>query len=517
MSTKRGLFARCFVLLVWCFFLLWFIRFEACPELFLKTLPGYKYILKKNPIILDNWMLIEFKSNIIGYTHTWLDSELKNPDETYTLYNQTFLNINMLGEKQAINAHLTITLDEKCVMQNFKANMFSKNYSTQITAKRLKANTYSIIIKGMQTESKFITELPEDAIFYSPSIQLAISELKPADKIYFKTIDPFTFNVANLTVEALNYEEIHTKEKQSPIKSLKLKISYMNTISYAWINEEGKLIKEETPFGWNLISCSAEQAMKIKTDKAIDVIGLTGILVKNHIQSPRSAKKMKVLIEGDIDFQKIPQTARQKILSATKTSCSLFTTMQEAKDFIPISLAEAKNLLLKNTEQTNSPFYDEITKTMFLSEQHPEIINVAQSIIAEETNSLNAAFKLADWVYANLEKEPSPNIPIAADILKIRKGDCNEHATLLTAFANAVGIPAKIITGLVYTTSYGSPAFYYHAWVSVYVGEWLEIDPTFGQRFVDATHISLIEGDLPQQIKLLDFLGKMKIDVLEVE
>jgi hypothetical protein len=521
MLISKGLLTRLSLLIIWIFFFAWFLIFEAYPELFLSAVPGYKYLLKRGPAILDNWMLIEFKSNTIGYTHTWLDSELTNPDETYILYNQTALNIKMLGENQSINANLTIVLDQKCIMRNFKANMFSHNYSTHITATRLKANTYSVTLKGAQTESSFVAELPDDAVFYSPAMQPAVSELKPSSKIYFKAIDPFSFKIAPLTVEAITYEKIALLDSgQQQTNALKLKISYMDTTSYAWIDEEGKILKEETPLGWTLLACSPNQAMKLKIDKTIDIVGFTAVPVDKIIPSPRVTQRLKVLVSCERVPPDILQTSRQTVLEKKGNSCIIETKMQKAADIHSLSLVETADLFAKYKASTNSPFYAAIVPSLFLSEGHPEIKRVADEIINGETNSLNVALKIAEWVHKNLDKEPSPNIPIAADILKIKKGDCNEHATLMAALARAAGIPAKVITGIVYSDAYASmrmSAFYYHAWVSLYVGEWLEIDPTFGQNFVDATHIALIEGELPQQMRLLNFVGQTQISVLEVE
>ena len=51
--------------------------------------------------------------------------------------------------------------------------------------------------------------------------------------------------------------------------------------------------------------------------------------------------------------------------------------------------------------------------------------------------------------------------------------------------ARSLGLPARLVSGLAYSgASFGG-----HAWVEVYVGEWIELDPTWGTNFVDATHI----------------------------
>ena len=84
--------------------------------------------------------------------------------------------------------------------------------------------------------------------------------------------------------------------------------------------------------------------------------------------------------------------------------------------------------------------------------------------------------------------------------------------------ARAVGLPARIAAGIVYSDqSYGGDGFFYHAWPEVWLGRWIAIDPTFGQFPADATHIKLVEGDLDQQIALIRVVGKLDIEIQEIQ
>ena len=72
-------------------------------------------------------------------------------------------------------------------------------------------------------------------------------------------------------------------------------------------------------------------------------------------------------------------------------------------------------------------------------------------------------------------------------------------------------------------------AFYYHAWPEVYLrdqglgirdqdkGMWLPVDPTLNQFPADATHLRLARGGLDKQTVILPLMGKLTMDVLDVE
>ncbi|MGD9518172.1 MAG: transglutaminase domain-containing protein, partial [Armatimonadota bacterium] len=85
--------------------------------------------------------------------------------------------------------------------------------------------------------------------------------------------------------------------------------------------------------------------------------------------------------------------------------------------------------------------------------------------------------------------------------------------------ARAVGLPSKMCVGLGYT----GDAFYYHAWVRIWVGEWVEMDPTWGEDTVDASHIEIAEGSLDEmslaQMSLATarVIGQVEFKVLKME
>ena len=151
-----------------------------------------------------------------------------------------------------------------------------------------------------------------------------------------------------------------------------------------------------------------------------------------------------------------------------------------------------------------------LAPTPFIQSDAPVMIDAARKIAGSQTNAWTAACALHDWVFKKIVKTPAVSLPSALDVLKVRQGDCNEHTYLFVALARALGIPARIHAGLVFQQG----AFYFHAWPAVYVGEWVEMDPTLNQRLVDATHLTLVTGELQSQLRLGALFGRLSIEVL---
>jgi hypothetical protein len=119
---------------------------------------------------------------------------------------------------------------------------------------------------------------------------------------------------------------------------------------------------------------------------------------------------------------------------------------------------------------------------------------------------------LNTWVHDSIAGRVTFGIPSALEVMRSRVGDCNEHTQLYVAMARALGLPARVAAGLAYVDG----KFYYHAWPEVFLGDWVGVDPTFGQFPADAAHIRFTIGGLERQTSLLRLMGNLKIDVLEV-
>ncbi|HSE17343.1 MAG TPA: transglutaminase domain-containing protein [Pyrinomonadaceae bacterium] len=113
-----------------------------------------------------------------------------------------------------------------------------------------------------------------------------------------------------------------------------------------------------------------------------------------------------------------------------------------------------------------------------------QVKNQAKQIAGKDRDAWTVARKLAEWTFKNLEWKHVASAD-AAQTLATREADCSEFSTLFVAMARSLGLPARMVTGLAYSgNSFGG-----HAWVEVWVGKWIELDPTWGTDFVDATHI----------------------------
>jgi hypothetical protein len=147
-----------------------------------------------------------------------------------------------------------------------------------------------------------------------------------------------------------------------------------------------------------------------------------------------------------------------------------------------------------------------------LQSKDARILKVALRIRGSDRDPRIVAQKINTWVHDSIANRVTFGVPNAIEVLRTRTGDCNEHTQIFVALARAIGLPARIAAGLAYVDG----KFYYHAWPEVLLGDWVAVDPTFGQFPADAAHIRFVIGGLPRQTELLRLMGNLRIDVLSV-
>ncbi len=131
-----------------------------------------------------------------------------------------------------------------------------------------------------------------------------------------------------------------------------------------------------------------------------------------------------------------------------------------------------------------------------------EIIKLASELAEGEDDLFVVAYKLANWVNTNIDYDLSTLTVSASQkaswVLNNKEGVCDEITNLFIALNRALGIPAKFVSGVVYSNSPGlEEEWGPHGWAEIYFPGygWISFDVTFGEfGFINPTHIKLKEG-----------------------
>jgi transglutaminase-like putative cysteine protease len=127
-----------------------------------------------------------------------------------------------------------------------------------------------------------------------------------------------------------------------------------------------------------------------------------------------------------------------------------------------------------------------------IESEDPVLVKKAKEITEGSKDSWEAASRLSKWVADNISYA-IPGGATARKTYDIKAGECGAHSLLLAAFCRAVGIPARVVWGCMYTPNYGG-SFGQHGWSEIYMGKagWIPVDSTaFETDYVDSGHIRL--------------------------
>ncbi len=257
------------------------------------------------------------------------------------------------------------------------------------------------------------------------------------------------------------------------------------------ILESGDIFKEESIQGFTLKKLSKEEALKF--DGSLSFYELFSYsLIPVDKAPPKSAVKLKVELKG-IENVNIPDGNFQVV---EKKGKSLIVTVSSEK---PLK------------EKIDHNFEKYIKATPKIQKDAKEIKNLALEITKDLATVKDKTKATVIWVNKNIKKRLRDKFS-ALEVLKDREGECEAHSMLTAALLRSIGIPSRVVGGIVY--SYENGGFIYHAWNEVYIdGYFVPIDATFGQFPADATHIKLTSEENMEDVAL--YIGKLKVDILE--
>ena len=128
-----------------------------------------------------------------------------------------------------------------------------------------------------------------------------------------------------------------------------------------------------------------------------------------------------------------------------------------------------------------------------------DILTKASSLAQGKDNLFEVTFVIADWVNTNIKYDLNTLTATAVQksswVLENREGVCDEITSLFISMLRSIGIPARFVSGMVYTNL--NYDFGNHGWAEVYFDEygWVPFDVTFGQYgWIDPSHVKLSDS-----------------------
>jgi hypothetical protein len=367
--------------------------------------------------------------------------------------------------------------------------------------------------------------LPEAPLFAAAlPIRIAKGGLLQVGRTHrFSVFDPSSVSTRTVEVEVLEEDSLLLPDSAvvdaatgrwvaadySQVPAWRMRESYGGITVESWVDQDGRVIRSSSPMGFSMEKTAfelADQAQRdgrelvARGDLSGDLILSTAIASNIRLDDLEATDELRFVLSGvelegfDLDggrqeLRGDTLIVRREDWNALNPGYSLPYPRMDLR-----SALEPEPLIQSGDERIQS---------------HAR--RVAGWSIRGRNDPVRAAQRLNSWVHGNLRKEISFSIPSATQILETRQGDCNEHTVLYVALARALGLPSRVAVGLVYLDG----SFFYHAWPEVWLGEWVAVDPTFGQTPAGAAHLRFVTGGLAQQVEVARLIGNLRIEVVQ--
>jgi hypothetical protein len=285
----------------------------------------------------------------------------------------------------------------------------------------------------------------------------------------------------------------------------------------SWIDGQGSIVQTASPVGFTMQRTAFEIAVQnwridrgrgatLAAGANSDVISTTAIAANVELR-PEALPVLRVRL-GNVDLAGFDLAGgRQQLLGDT-----LIVTREAG---VGAGATGPRPALWDRRVPLTSGGDTAVARALqsepLVQSDDPRLAAMARQIAGNERRAGAVAERLNRWVYDNVEKEITISVPSALQVLEARAGDCNEHTVLYVALARSLGLPARTAAGVVYLRG----RFYYHAWPEVWLGEWVAVDPTFGQFPADAAHLRFVIGGLARQVELVRLIGRLQLTVIE--
>ncbi len=462
--------------------------------------PGERIAAAQSTGVIDStereWKEIYLNETKVGYSVNMITPF----EDGYFLQEEIFLRLSLMGLASSVFTVTQCRVNDQFLLESFDYSMKSGVVAFHLSGE-VKGNELTIKAgRGKKRRTQIIPLSKPPMIGAGVDQFLKTKKIEVGDVFKVPLFDPSTMGQEEAILKVMEKASIEIDKIY--YNAFRLEAEMWGQRLTFWLDENGTTLKEEGFMGLTIVKSSPARAPRdleyIGED--VDLYESASITIDERLPDSRRLNYLKLQVDGmdhaDLD-PKVLNGGRQRFHEGV---------MEISKETLP-----SRSAYVLPYDDSDEDMKAYLKPELNIESDDAAIIEMAQKIVGEEGDPKIVAGRLSTWVYQNLDKRPVLTIPSAVEVLRTRVGDCNEHATLLTALLRASGIPAKLSIGL----SYSQGQFFYHAWTEAFIGEWISLDATLNQMPVDATHIKLVEGNLDKQVAIAGLIGRLELKVLD--
>ncbi len=406
-------------------------------------------------------------------------------DMTITLARgDTAITVTMLEKSIETNKGKPIAIE---VVQNISG------MSQKTTGKIISGGQAKIVTEAMGTKQERSVPFPDGALL-SEGIRLLERQkgLKEGTSYEATVFSPALSMAVKVAVSVGPPKEMDLFGRIARLTEVTttMKMPTGSTTSISYVDDNHRALMTLVPtMGMNLEIIACDKQFALSSDDVVD------FLDKMLLASPVPLKDVKSLTSAT--YVLVPaKDAKPKIPSGNNQTAKTLANGRITLEVKPAKAAPKVKFPYKGNKQE---LLEALESTQYLQSDNEQVVKLARDAVGDSTDAAEAARKIESFVSGYINKKNlSVGYATAAEIALSRQGDCTEHAVLTAAMCRAVGIPARVVFGLVYVDEFldRKHVFGGHAWTEARIGdEWIGLDATRAPNGYGAGHIILATGN----------------------
>ncbi|MEE2906258.1 MAG: transglutaminase-like domain-containing protein [Planctomycetota bacterium] len=486
-----------------------------CLAVLLLLLPGS--LVQAGEVLEDLWYGIELGGGRIGWQHNVV--EVDGDRRTSTTDMEMTFKRGQMEIKVAIKSTWKATTSGKPVSVKMIQDM---SVSKTIVKWTFEPDGIHIMETSGGPPVTRNVPLPKERWLLPYDVQQYFLERARAgdEEILVKMMSPEVGpEVITVTYTKIGKEKLTIEGREHDTTIWNMVNSAMPEVaSKLWYSTDGVMLANETDIGFGVLRMTLEDKATAEQEPTAPEVFFNLMIEPNQpIPDPWKARRVIMRVrpkkDSEVDLE-LPSLGYQSIAGREDDSVTIVVDMANPQPATAEEIADDSFL----------------GQSVMIDPEDVKIVELHDEAMAnapEDASPMERALILRTYVLNYIDnKNLQTAFASASEVARNRSGDCSEHGVLLAALLRADGIPARVVTGLVYVPGIGEKGqgvFGWHMWDQALIdGQWVDLDATLPVQFsgghITTSTSALAKGTGASDMAgLIALLGNIEIDVIRVD
>jgi hypothetical protein len=256
--------AKLLLIAAWAASMYWLVRHEAYPDRFAPEMAGYRTLARERAEVSDTWMKILHEGRPIGYSHGTVQLNEEAAELEQIMENRTEVRVRLLGATQRFKLSTRIMLNAAHELVSFSLSAGGAGRLISAEATRVRGQTYRLTLNLGAGLRESEIEIPADTVLFTPYLEMGLKRLRPGEEMVLNVFDPLTLGRKKIRLQGEARETLTVMGRAT--ECLRVAVVTDEGRLLTWVDPDGRVVRQTTPFGWVLEACPGEEAIALMND-----------------------------------------------------------------------------------------------------------------------------------------------------------------------------------------------------------------------------------------------------------